>query len=53
MYFAVETKRTAAMTTWLNGVKKAFSKQISYQAGYAPASTAATTVPSIPPATTG
>ncbi len=41
------------MTKWLDGVKKDFAKQISYQAGYAPASTAGTTVPSIPPATTG
>jgi foldase protein PrsA len=47
----LQTKRTAAMTTWLDGVKKGFSKQISYQAGYAPASTAATTAPPIPPAT--
>ena len=42
----LQTKRTAAMTKWLDGVKKSFAKQISYQAGYAPASTASTgTVP--------
>ena len=41
----LQTKRTAAMTTWLNGVKKDFAKKISYQAGYAPASTATTTTP--------
>jgi foldase protein PrsA len=29
----LQTKRTAAMTTWLNGVKKDFAKKISYQAG--------------------
>ena len=48
----LQSKRTAAMTKWLDGVKKSFAKQISYQAGYAPASTGATTAPSIPPATT-
>ena len=41
----LQTKRTAAMTTWLNGVKKDYAKEISYQAGYAPASTATTTTP--------
>jgi parvulin-like peptidyl-prolyl isomerase len=50
----LQTKRTAAMTKWLDDVKKSFAKQISYQAGYAPASTASTgaTAPPIPPATT-
>jgi parvulin-like peptidyl-prolyl isomerase len=50
----LQTKRTAAMTKWLDGVKAAFAKQISYQAGYTPESTASTgtTVPSIPAATT-
>ena len=38
----LQTKRTAAMTKWLDGVKKSFAKKISYQAGYVPASTAAT-----------
>jgi foldase protein PrsA len=38
----LQTKRTAAMTKWLADVKKAYAKQISYQAGYAPASTAST-----------
>jgi foldase protein PrsA len=41
----LQTKRTAAMTAWLNGVKKDFAKKISYQAGYTPASTATTTTP--------
>jgi len=41
----LQTKRTAAMTAWLAGVKKSFAKEISYQAGYAPASTATTTTP--------
>jgi parvulin-like peptidyl-prolyl isomerase len=49
----LQTKRTAAMTKWLDDVKKGFAKQISYQAGYAPESTASTSA-SIPstPATT-
>jgi parvulin-like peptidyl-prolyl isomerase len=47
----LQTKRTAAMTKWLDGVKKSFAKQISYQAGYAPASTASTGT--IPATTTG
>ena len=49
----LQTTRTTAMTKWLDGVKASFAKKIVYQAGYAPATTAATTVPSIPPATTG
>ena len=50
----LQSKRQAAMTKWLGDVKKSFAKQISYQAGYAPESTASTgtTVPSIPAATT-
>ncbi len=43
----LQTKRTAAMTTWLDGVKKSFAKQIRYQAGYVPASTASTSVPTL------
>jgi len=38
----LQSKRTAAMTKWLDEVKKGFAKQISYQAGYVPESTAAT-----------
>ena len=38
------------MTKWLADVKASYAKQISYQAGYAPASTTATTAPPIPPA---
>jgi foldase protein PrsA len=45
----LQTKRTAAMTAWLNGVKKDFAKKISYQTGYTPAAAAATTTT---PATT-
>ena len=38
----LQSKRTAAMTKWLDDVKKSFAKQISYQAGYVPESTAST-----------
>jgi len=38
----LQSKRTAAMTKWLDDVKKSFAKQTSYQAGYVPESTAAT-----------
>jgi foldase protein PrsA len=48
----LQTKRTAAMTKWLNDVKTSFAKQISYQAGYVPASTASTGT-TIPATTTG
>ena len=49
----LQKKRTDAMTKWLDDVKKSYAKQISYQAGYAPESTASTSA-SIPstPATT-
>jgi parvulin-like peptidyl-prolyl isomerase len=50
----LQSKRTAAMTKWLDDVKTSFAKQISYQAGYVPASTASTgtTAPSTLSATT-
>ena len=48
----LQTKRTAAMTKWLNDVKKSFAKKISYQAGYVPAATTAPTGVSIPATTT-
>jgi parvulin-like peptidyl-prolyl isomerase len=38
----LQTKKTSVMTQWLNGVKKAFAKEVHYQVGYAPASTATT-----------
>ena len=38
----LQTKKTDVMTKWLNGVKKDFAKQVRYQVGYAPASTATT-----------
>jgi len=38
----LQTKKTDAMTKWLNGVKADFAKQIHYQVGYAPASTSTT-----------
>jgi parvulin-like peptidyl-prolyl isomerase len=38
----LQTKKTDVMTKWLNGVKKDFAKQVHYQVGYAPASTATT-----------
>ncbi len=47
----LQTKKTDAMTAWLNGVKKDFAKQVHYQIGYAPASTATST--SSLPTTTG
>jgi hypothetical protein len=40
------------MTKWLDDVKKAFAKQISYQAGYVPASTASTGTASVPTVST-
>jgi len=43
----LQTKRTAAMTTWLNGVKKDYASKISYATGLAPATT------STPGTTTG
>jgi foldase protein PrsA len=38
----LQKKKTDVMTKWLNGVKKDFAKQVHYQVGYAPASTATT-----------
>ncbi len=35
----LQTKKTDAMTKWVDGVKKDFAKQISYQTGYAPLNT--------------
>jgi parvulin-like peptidyl-prolyl isomerase len=35
----LQTKKTDTMTKWVDGVKKDFSKQISYQTGYAPQNT--------------
>jgi len=39
----LQTKKTNAMTAWVNGVKKDYAKKVAYQAGYAPASTSTTT----------
>ena len=39
----LQTKKTNAMTAWVNGVKKDYAKKIRYQAGYAPASTSTST----------
>jgi parvulin-like peptidyl-prolyl isomerase len=47
----VSKKKTEAMTKWLDGVKKDFSKDVRYQAGYAPANTSTASV-SVPTATT-
>jgi foldase protein PrsA len=44
----LSTKKTAAMTTWVNQLKKDFASKIAYQTGYAPATTAST-----PTSTTG
>jgi foldase protein PrsA len=38
----LQTKKTAAMTAWVNGVKKDYAKKVAYQAGYTPASTSTT-----------
>jgi len=35
----LSTKKSNTMKTWLAGVKKDFAKKVSYQTGYAPAST--------------
>ena len=35
----LQTKKTDTMTKWVDGVKKDFAKQISYQTGYAPLNT--------------
>ena len=35
----LQTKKTDTMTKWLDNVKKGYAKTVSYQAGYAPAST--------------
>lgn len=47
----LQTKKTDAMTKWLDGVKKSFAKKIRYQVGYAPASTSTNTTSL--PTTTG
>jgi foldase protein PrsA len=39
----LQTKKTDKMTKWLDDLKKNFAKSISYQAGYAPESTATAT----------
>jgi parvulin-like peptidyl-prolyl isomerase len=51
----LQTKRTDKMTAWLDGVKKSFAKNISYQTGYQPASTATATTATTTtaPTTTG
>jgi parvulin-like peptidyl-prolyl isomerase len=35
----LQTKKTDTMTKWVDGVKKDFAKEISYQTGYTPAAT--------------
>jgi len=47
----LQTKKTDAMTKWLNDVKKSFAKNVHYQVGYAPASTSTDTTAL--PTTTG
>jgi parvulin-like peptidyl-prolyl isomerase len=50
----LQTKKTAAMNSWVNGVKAEFAKKIRYQAGYAPSVTATTsTDTNAAPTTTG
>ena len=41
----LQSKKTTAMTNWVNGVKKDFAKKVAYQAGYTPASTSTTSTP--------
>jgi parvulin-like peptidyl-prolyl isomerase len=38
----LQSKKTTAMTDWVNGVKKSYAKKVAYQAGYTPASTTTT-----------
>ena len=38
----LSTKKSAAVQTWLNNLKKEYAKKVSYQTGYAPATTATT-----------
>ena len=38
----LSTRKTAAMQTWVNNLKKEYAKKVVYQTGYAPASTATT-----------
>ena len=38
----LQSKKTTAMTDWVNGVKKSYAKKVAYQAGYTPASTSTT-----------
>jgi parvulin-like peptidyl-prolyl isomerase len=47
------TKKQAAMNTWVASVKKDFSDDIRYQAGYKPTATATTASTTTTPATTG
>jgi foldase protein PrsA len=39
----LQTKKSNAMTAWLNGVKKEFAKKISYASGYTPSATTTST----------
>ena len=39
----LQSKKTTAMTAWVNGLKKDYAKKISYQTGYAPATTSTAT----------
>jgi parvulin-like peptidyl-prolyl isomerase len=48
----LQTKKTAAMNTWVDAMKKDYAKKIRYQAGYEPTATTSTTS-TAPPTTTG
>lgn len=39
----LQTKKTDEMTKWVDDLKKSYAAKVSYQAGYAPATTATTT----------
>jgi foldase protein PrsA len=41
----LQTKKTDAMTKWVDDLKKTYAKQISYQTGYAPLATSTGTTP--------
>ncbi|HEY5059781.1 MAG TPA: peptidylprolyl isomerase [Gaiellaceae bacterium] len=41
----LQSKKTSAMTAWVNGLKKEFAKQVAYATGYEPAATTSSTAP--------
>jgi parvulin-like peptidyl-prolyl isomerase len=49
----LQTKKTATMNKWVDGVKSDFSKKVRYQAGYEPSTTATTSTTDTNATTTG